>query len=133
MTGATIGRVLDDALVRAFLLCRHGRGGRHRRTHRLRGAPNHPMIVMRDAQTRAFKTSMLQDVEALRPLESTHWSARCVKSVSVWSRNAQLRRLVRAHGLVGRVRGLIPVTRQPRRAVRRPATSARLTCEPSSR
>lgn len=69
LTGATADRVLDDELVRAF--CATAMGEAAAVGARI-GCDVRQSAEERSAITRklgAFKTSMLQDVEALRPLE----------------------------------------------------------------
>jgi 2-dehydropantoate 2-reductase len=69
LTGATIDRVLDDPLVRAF--CSAAMGEAAAIGERI-GCPLAQSPEDRHAVTRklgAFKTSMLQDVEANRPIE----------------------------------------------------------------
>ena len=68
-TGATLDRVLDDELVRAFcsVAMREAAAVGARIGCDVRESPEERHAVTR--RLGAFKTSMLQDVEALRPLE----------------------------------------------------------------
>jgi len=69
LTGATMDRVLDDALVRAFCSAAMAEAAAigARIGCEVRESPDDRHAVTR--KLGAFKTSMLQDVEALRPLE----------------------------------------------------------------
>jgi 2-dehydropantoate 2-reductase len=69
LTGATMDRVLDDELVRAFCsgAMREAAAVGARIGCDVRESPEDRHAVTR--RLGAFKTSMLQDVEALRPLE----------------------------------------------------------------
>ena len=69
LTGATMDRVLDDALVRAFCSAAMAEAAAigARIGCDVRESPQDRHAVTR--KLGAFKTSMLQDVEALRPLE----------------------------------------------------------------
>src|SRR3984893_9459106 len=69
LTGATMDRVLDDALVRAFCSAAMAEAAAigARIGCEVRESPQEPHAGTR--KLGAFKTSMLQDVEALRPLE----------------------------------------------------------------
>ena len=69
LTGATCDRILGDPLVRAFCVAVMGEAAAI--GERI-GCPVHQSAEERNAVTLklgAFKTSMLQDVEASRPLE----------------------------------------------------------------
>ncbi len=69
LTGATMDRVLDDALVRAFCSAAMAEAAAigARIGCEVRESPDDRHAVTR--KLGAFKTSMLQDAEALRPLE----------------------------------------------------------------
>ena len=109
LTGATLDRVLDDELVRAFCsaaMCEAGAVGARI------GCDVHESPDERHAVTRklgAAKTSMLQDVEALRPLELDALVG-AVREIGARVRvpTPNIDALFGLTRLFGRVRGLYP-------------------------
>ena len=131
LTGATCDRLLDDPLLDRFTLAIMAEAAAI--GERI-GCPIHQSGEDRNAVTRklgAFKTSMLQDVEAGKPLEIDG----LLTAVSEIGRrveraHAQHRRAARPHpGLRGRPGALLAVAEPPRAVPRRsrgqPAAAAR--------
>jgi 2-dehydropantoate 2-reductase len=109
LTGATMDRVLDDALVRAFCSAAMAEAAAigARIGCDVRESPQDRHAVTR--KLGAFKTSMLQDVEALRPLEldALIGAVREIgQRVGVATPNCDA--LFGLTRLFGRVRGLYP-------------------------
>src|ERR1700719_2015844 len=109
LTGATMDRVLDDALVRAFCSAAMAEAAAigARIGCDVRESPQERHAVTR--KLGAFKTSMLQDVEALRPLEldALIGAVREIgQRVGVATPNCDA--LFGLTRLFGRVRGLYP-------------------------
>jgi len=109
LTGATMDRVLDDALVRAFCSAAMAEAAAigARIGCEVRESPDDRHAVTR--KLGAFKTSMLQDVEALRPLEldALIGAVREIgERVGVATPNCDA--LFGLTRLFGRVRGLYP-------------------------
>jgi 2-dehydropantoate 2-reductase len=109
LTGATMDRVLDDALVRAFCSAAMAEAAAigARIGCEVRESPDDRHAVTR--KLGAFKTSMLQDVEALRPLEldALVGAVREIgERVGVATPNCDA--LFGLTRLFGRVRGLYP-------------------------
>ena len=109
LTGATMDRVLDDALVRAFCSAAMAEAAAigARIGCDVRESPQDRHAVTR--KLGAFKTSMLQDVEALRPLEldALIGAVREIgERVGVATPNCDA--LFGLTRLFGRVRGLYP-------------------------
>ena len=109
LTGATMDRVLDDALVRAFCSAAMAEAAAigARIGCDVRESPQERHAVTR--KLGAFKTSMLQDVEALRPLEldALIGAVREIgQRVGVVTPNCDA--LFGLTRLFGRVRGLYP-------------------------
>jgi len=110
LTGATMDRVLDDALVRAFCSAAMAEAAAigARIGCEVRESPDDRHAVTR--KLGAFKTSMLQDVEALRPLEldALIGAVREIgERVGVATPNCDA--LFGLTRLFGRVRGLYPL------------------------
>jgi len=110
LTGATMDRVLDDALVRAFCSAAMAEAAAigARIGCDVRESPQDRHAVTR--KLGAFKTSMLQDVEALRPLEldALIGAVREIgQRVGVATPNCDA--LFGLTRLFGRVRGLYPL------------------------
>ena len=110
LTGATMDRVLDDALVRAFCSAAMAEAAAigARIGCEVRESPDDRHAVTR--KLGAFKTSMLQDVEALRPLEldALIGAVREIgQRVGVATPNCDA--LFGLTRLFGRVRGLYPL------------------------
>ena len=109
LTGATMDRVLDDALVRAFCSAAMTEAAAigARIGCEVRESPDDRHAVT--SKLGAFKTSMLQDVEALRPLEldALIGAVREIgERVGVATPNCDA--LFGLTRLFGRVRGLYP-------------------------
>jgi len=109
LTGATMDRVLDDALVRGFCSAAMAEAAAigARIGCEVRESPDDRHAVTR--KLGAFKTSMLQDVEALRPLEldALVGAVREIgERVGVATPNCDT--LFGLTRLFGRVRGLYP-------------------------
>ena len=111
LTGATMDRVLDDTLVRAFCSAAMAEAAAigARIGCDVRESPQDRHAVTR--KLGAFKTSMLQDVEALRPLEldALIGAVREIgQRVGVATPNCDA--LFGLTRLFGRVRGLYPLS-----------------------
>ena len=111
LTGATMDRVLDDTLVRAFCSAAMAEAAAigARIGCEVRESPQDRHAVTR--KLGAFKTSMLQDVEALRPLEldALIGAVREIgQRVGVATPNCDA--LFGLTRLFGRVRGLYPLS-----------------------
>jgi 2-dehydropantoate 2-reductase len=111
LTGATMDRVLDDSLVRAFCSAAMAEAATigARIGCDVRESPQDRHAVTR--KLGAFKTSMLQDVEALRPLEldALIGAVREIgQRVGVATPNCDA--LFGLTRLFGRVRGLYPLS-----------------------